>query len=617
MSTNMKYMPTLALINNRFIPLSGLTNEERLACYAHGKNFENINGRPLYERCLNKSTHSIIKYGGSFTNEDYDIIKKFAFENNYYILNSPKDFLANRTKWSQIFLCKDNVIKEYLEEYGIYENFKAIPDLQKSKRAEKFLGKFIIMPAELKPTVKITSTYEGGEGCIFISESYMKKCNRYFKNKNIDYQLTYGSKTGFCFKSIIFPLVGKDIAFDVIIPESENKLKLNEEQASRVFAVNPDIDSKKSFSKNLRIKIKGGAERIGRTPTLALDTCSFLGIDLDFNKIQVYKDILEEKLPKEKVAEMLFSYEVKEDVNGVEKFVLKYNKYGEAILNGASIYDKDIEEHAFKVITNSIMRSMLPKVRGVYGQALPNNLMYHHKGKKQHFNYCQIVRFPLVIPVKAKTTIIDNIIYVPEELWLLMGGDYDGDTATVYNQELPCYFDWNKEEDRAELHKLLKMPVKEKSNDKMLLIDAQKLSFDQTTKIGQTYNSNKVVIWSYIYSGLSMKQAIKIDMFNNATLTQQNINGMKHSASKIEKIDVEFIQNYIKENQEQLGLDKLPVLSSSVIDHNRKMYNSFKYCNDIRRLILMSRKCNANSLNFFERQISRFRDWKFKQVKED
>lgn len=612
MAYTLKYLPTLVLINNEFKPISGLTYDERLMVLSHGKNIENIIGRPLYEKCLKKCTHSIIKYGGSFSDEEYLKIKEFAFVNAYYILNSPKDFIASKQKWAQLFLCKNNVIKEYLQEYGIYDNFKALPDLQKSKRAEKFLGKFIIMPDELKPSVSITPNYHS-EGCIFISEAYMKKCNKYFKKKGIDYRITYGSKSAFCFKSIIFPLVGKQINCDLIVPESENKLKLSVEQISKVFAVNPDIDSKKAFSRNLRIKVKGGAERIGRIPTLALDTCSFLSTDLNFDKIQIYRDMLDEKLPKEQVAEMLFSYEVKETVNGEEKNVLKYNKYGEAILNGASIYDKAIEPHAFKVITNSIMRSMLPKVKGIYGQALPKHLIQHHKGHKETYQFCSIIRYPQMVSIKVDVTLVDNIIYVPEDLWLLMGGDYDGDNVTVFTGEVSCFFDWSKEEDRNELYKLLKMPQKEKSNDKMLLIDAQKLSFDQTTKIGQTYNANKVIVWAYIEAGLDIKSAIKIDIYNNATLTQQNINGVKHSASKIAKVDTTFIDNYIKEHQEQIGIEILPVLPNNIIEHSKLMYNAFKYCYDIRNIINMSKNCKSDSRNYFERQISRFKDWTYKR----
>ena len=107
-----------------------------------------------------------------------------------------------------------------------------------------------------------------------------------------------------------------------------------------------------------------------------------------------------------------------------------------------------------------------------------------------------------------------------------------------------------------------------------------------------------------------MKDLVKIDMYNNATLTQQAINGLKYSANEqIKSIDEDFIHEYNKQNAKKLGIESIPDIDNKTIQKVKMVYNTLKYASNIETFLNVAKKCNYDSLYFFERELSRFGLW--------
>lgn len=603
-----KVVPTAVLKDNRLYNITDFTMQDQMKILKHSKNLVNIEGRPLYEKYIDNSLHRIVIYGGNITEQQYKQIQDYAYAKGLYILVNSKDFLGGTSRWSQVYLSKRNIGKEFLIESDIYEEFMCnINDLQKVKRHEKLLGTYIEMP--IKPKVLVGPKHVN-EGYILVSRDYVNKINKYFKDKNIDFKLMNCSKTAKILKSNIY-IIDNLKDYDVIVPADENKFKLSAEKISKNFSINPSINSYNSFSRNLKDKF---TDKIGRQPRLPLDSCCFLDVSLNSSKVEIFKNMIEGNIEKESIANALFSYQMEtENENGESTFERKYNLYGEQLMQeDKSLLDSDIWDKANPIIGKAVIQHMIPKMKGVYGKAMPSDLLPLTKGKKE-VKVGSLFRFPLMTPVRCTTTICNDIIYVPKDLWTVIGGDFDGDDVNFQELDsMPVYFNWDKESDRRELTQLLQMPVKNNQKEKIKLIDAQMIVNKQASLIGKIYNANKIVIGGYIYSGkLSMKDIIKIDIYNNATLTQQAINGLKHSTSSIkEEVNTDFIQKYNFDNKHIFGIHQLPELSENVLNKAKYFYNLIKYPNNITDIINGSRVASPTSPYWFEREVSKFRSWK-------
>lgn len=600
----LKMLPTFVLKDNRMIMYNNLSWNEKNELNKHCKIESTIEGRPLYKKFYNEARYRIVKYGGNITRKEYESIKKWALEKGLYILVNSKDFNGHGSKWSSILLSETNLGKEFMEKHGIYECFSKLGPLQKIKRQEKMLGNYMFMP--IKPNVKLGTNLEI-EGCIYVSSEYAKNVNKTWKHKGIKARIIHGSKTAFVLKSLIFLVDNLDC--DILIPEDENKLKLSAEQIANCFAINPDIDSAKSFSRNLVNKDTG---KVGRKPKVAMDMALFMDFPLRVKKCEVFKKILmrDPSITTEEIAQKLFSYQVEDEEGNI---TIEYNQIGKRLLEVGNIFNPDIWPEASKVIANSIRKAIIPRVKGVYGQAFPEEFVQYVKaGSKIEYKKGYVIGYPMSVPIKTTVKILDNMIFINKELWKILGRDFDGDQIFFMQMKhVPCYFNWAKEEDRNELKNILQMAEKVKSKEEISLIDAQMIVNEQSALIGKIYNANKIILGAYIYSGkLSMKDLVKIDMYNNATLTQQAINGLKYSANEqIKTIDEDFIHEYNKQNAKKLGIERIPDIDNKTLNKVRLIYNTIKYTSNIENFLKVARKCDYNSKYFFERELSRFGLW--------
>lgn len=600
---NLKMLPTYVLKDNRFVMYNNLSWGEKNELNKHCKIESTIEGRPLYKEFYNKARYRIIKYGGNITRKEYEAVKQFAMEKGLYILVNSKDFNGHGSKWSTILLSEQNLGKDFMQKHGIYECFSKLGPLQKIKRQEKMLGNYMFMP--IKPKV-VVGTNLPIEGCVYVSSEYAKNVNKTWKHKGIKARIINGSKTAFILKSLIF--IVDDLNCDILIPEDENKLKLSAEQISNCFAINPDIDSVKAFSRNLVNKDTG---KTGRKPKVAMDMALFMNFTLRYKKCDIFKKILmkDPSISTEDIANKLFSYQVEDDEGNV---TIEYNQTGKRLLEVGDIFNPDIWPEASKVIANSMRKALIPRVKGVYGQAFPEEFIRYVQAGKVEYRKGFVIGYPMSVPIKTTVKIVQNMIFINKELWKILGRDFDGDQIFFMQMKhVPCYFDWSKEKDQEELKNILQMAEKVKSKEEMTLIDAQMIVNEQSALIGKIYNANKIILGAYIYTGkMSMKDLVKIDMYNNATLTQQAINGLKYSANEqIKTIDEDFIHEYNKQNAKKLGIESIPDIDNKTIQRVKMVYNTLKYADNVETILRVARRCDCDSLYFFERELSRFGLW--------
>lgn len=628
---NNKIMPSMVLADGQIKSLSKLSIADRVAVNNHGKNIMIMKNRPLLQRYLRDCELRIIKLYEGFTKKEYDLINQYANSKGLYIQPNTKDFLPTASHFSCIYLSSKNIIKEFLQERGIWEAFdKNVKDVQKNKRLEKILGEWIEMP--IKPKVVVTPDLidfehtHTHEGCIIMSREYAEKCNKLWieqynnlsneekEEQKGPYQIINGSKTSFILKSLIM-LTNNLNGVDIIIPESENKLKLTAEQIENNFAINPSISSETCFSRNL-FKDKKKTKR-NRLPEICIDTMFLCNAPAYTKKLKFIKDIYEEKIKGKLVADKLFSYY---DVNTGE---IKYNHYGEKILNGESIHSEEIWKEANKLLVGAIHKALRPTTNGFYGQVMPLRFLpqFMKQGYKvETYTDGALIRYPSTVPIKCEVKIANNILFVDEVLWTkVFNGDSDGDFGFyLRSKTLPILFDWNNDRDSQELLKLCQFDSVEKSKTKIKIdmVQSQFHTAECQKTIGSIYNRNKAVMIAYIYAGVDPKIVTKMDMYNCSTLVQQAIDSLKYDVSNSvtqDEVTINYLINYCEKNKDKFGINKLPKLNDTLILKAKKFFSAVKNIYDLDKIIKIAQEANPESNVIYERIASIFKDWKYEK----
>ena len=215
-----KVIPSMVLRDGQIRSLSQLSIEDRIILNNHSKNVDMMYNRPLLQKYLNECELRVVKLYEGFTEAEYNKINEFANQNGLKIQPNTKDFVPSSTHFSCIYLSSRDLVKEFLEEKGIWEAFRDnVKDIQKNKRLEKMLGEWILTPFHPKvkiiPDLKDYNDQHTHEGAIIVSKEFADKCNKaweaefmmYEKEVQIKigspYKIINGSKTSFILKSLI------------------------------------------------------------------------------------------------------------------------------------------------------------------------------------------------------------------------------------------------------------------------------------------------------------------------------------------------------------------------------------------------------------------------------
>ena len=624
-----KIIPSMVLRDGQIRSLSQLSVEDRKVLNEHSKSIDMMYNRPLLRKYLNECELRIVKLYEGFTEAEYNKINEFANKNGLKIQPNTKDFVPSSSHFSCIYLSSKDLVKDFLEEKGIWDAFQNnVKDIQKNKRLEKMLGEWILTP--FKPRVKIIPDLKDyndqhtHEGAIIVSKEFAEKCNKaweaefmmYAKEVQIKigspYKIINGSKTSFILKSLI--LISPNIkGYDILIPQSENKLKLNEEQISKNFAINPSISSETSFSRLLfRDKEK---KKRNRLPKICIDTMFLCNAPEYTKKLKFYRDIYEEKIKGKIVADALFSYY--DSTVGL----MKYNKLGEKIIKGESIHSDEIWPEANKVLVKAIHKAIKPTVNGFYGQVMSMKFLpqFQKLGYRvETYSDGALIRYPSTVPIRCTVKLCNNILFVDELLWAkVLNGDIDGDQGFyLRSKTLPILFDWNKEEDVQELLKLCQFDSVEKGK-KRVKIDMVKSQWEQAESqknIGNIYNRNKAVMIAYLYAGVDPKIVTKMDMFNCSTLVQQAIDSLKYDVSDQvtrNEVTINYLINYCEQNKDKFGISELPKLNDIQISKAKRFLGAAKSTYNLDRIIKVAQEADKNSKVIYERILSYFKDWKY------
>lgn len=503
-----KYLPSHIYRKGEFISMhsSKITKQERREIYTRARTHYSMDTRPVLKKIYDKSDMVIMKMGGGYSGKEYIKISKIASEMGYVAQKLQKD--ANQ---GYIYFATENVLFKHFDEMGILEEINNLPKAKLVNRIQKFLSPGESLPET--PRVKLTGNIKW-EGLIFANPEYMKRNN-----------LPMGTKTTGPVKGLLVPSPFVTDC-DIAISENENKIKLSAAKLSQTMMLRMDLVPEKTFSRNLKRKL---SEKIGRNPRVGFDIASMLGMKIDPNDSMLAKvrRAFEGGCTAQEIVDMLFTYED----NAGEK---KIAKIADRIVSGESIYIPEIWEHVSVALTTVLRKALQPNVKGIYGTALPMGLLafygiYNSKGLERKRGW--LTRFPWTSPILTDVVVYQDCIFVDPEIWQCFGGDYDGDTAAVYDiDSIDGVLVWNQHKEF--IKKAMKAPKKEEHHDDIRSLDdviADQL--DQHAATGKMFNRVKVMVDSARkFNKFSKMQLIELELMAYAAEVQPRIDGFKYKS---------------------------------------------------------------------------------------
>jgi len=570
-----KYLPTFVLIDGECKHWMKLTSEEKKHVFIHGRSEYSINQRPLFKRLIEESEYSIMKYGGGFTEKEFiDICNKTKVSGKFVqpLLKEAHGGGRGATSWGVVHIAKENLIEKYLKEMDILEEFLKLPKSKQVNRIHKFIGQYNDFP--VKPRVKLGLPYPL-EGLIFATPSFMKKCN-----------IPFGTKTTGPTKGLIIPTTVDSDEWDIVIPENENKLKLSEEKLSNNMKLNLQLIPQNLFSRNLKRRF---SKEVGRNPSEGLDMASILGRMPKKEWLEEARSIYEGRATKEVIVKTLFTYE---NQKGEEVC----NIYGTRVLAGESIFKEDLWPHADKALMTMIKKAIQPRIEGIYGVIMPIDLLKYYKANSKKM-VGWLTRFPWTLPILTEVKVWNNCIFVDNDLWQCFGGDYDGDQGAVFGKYvMKGHLSWKH--DRKWIQQHMSLPEKvDNAKDIRSIEEVIGCILGQYSGCGRTFNAAKIVVDSARRAGWNRKQILELEIKLQVNEVQPYIDGLKYMHADAEvKTPLMLAKecgvptDYIK--VDMMYFTPLRGRSAGVDD-----------------LVSIGKLASENSLAFYERIISYFKDW--------
>ena len=366
---------------------------------------------------------------------------------------------------------------------------------------------------------------------------------------------------------------------------------MSEAKFAKLAGYDPELVASKRFGRNLKTTNKAGVEFIGRNPNFGLDIQATVGynpsIDLtDINRVLRWD--IDDELKKK-----FFMY----NDNGT----LKLNMVGRDIFEfGCNMSDINIRYQVYDILMGDIYRQLRENVKGDFGTAAPLSLLpaeHYHMTKTRI-----VVGYSGGIIAMARVAVVNDLVYVEDDIWTAMGRDFDGDLAFTFrhwifpNKRVIS----NINQLRANYVLPKKVEELDDRNDIDTLIDILK----QSKLCGILYHNGKIFVDACRMAGLGDTELVSMEVKVMA-MVEQVIHAFKGKVN----------MDKVPKPKELCDIFCVPEASTHV-DHVSKYFypmrtrgmiviDDVKY-HPLEVLKMRSAAADPGSKSFWERVVSKF-----------
>lgn len=504
------YLPEFVLLqkDERFeiVSFRRLPIHLRAAVIKHEKMAHNVDTKPYYKRIVMDSV-SIMKFGGSYDPASFKFVCERATGLGYKVAPLFRDIHGGgqgALGWGVVHISKHDHVGAVLAELGIADEMYALSKPKFLNRINKLLG--VHDSIMYKPSVRVIPDIPEFQGLAFASPEWMERNN-----------IAYGMKLTGPVKSLVVPKPDH-ISFnaDLVIMQSENKLKLSEEKLSRLISLVRSNTPKLKFSRNLP-KMNGN---LGRLPVSGFDMQALLNKTPNPDLTQE-KDFYENGNLSPELFSAMFEYT---DKSGDKKV----RREGQQIQTGADPFCEQLFSATMSALRTVVTAKLKGRIPGIYGVAMPISLLPKGVPVKRGW----VTRWPWMFPILANYAIYEHCIFVDTKLHKMFGGDYDGDLVAVYHRnamDTGMVFP----RDKVKLAAWMKAPEKVEDSTDCSINDTIVSLLEQYSGCGRVYNNCKVVVEAARMDGWDRDRLLELDARLYATIVQPAIDGFKNKGTDV------------------------------------------------------------------------------------
>ena len=547
-------------------PIASLDGREREGIYSNSTSMLAVASRDLYKAIVTDQNVISVIAKGQIKSEDLKNLAEKSRLKGWELLPIIKDV---RRKNTILHFSKEHnlLFKKIDEFYGIRKEIEALKGTKALSRIDKLMSGGEKIPCH---KVDIIPDLHEMEGIIFANPHWMETNN-----------IVFAEKTGVVLKSLIVPMPAHlKTNADLIIPESENKLKLTAEKLKNLIFVRRDIRPATVFSR-----------RPGeiRNPFFNFDLRSYSDISsFDMKKLDIIREYMETGVHNEEFLMKYFTYEY----NG--KVVL--NKFGRALDTGHVSEDMRIEID--KILKSAVVKVLKGRLGAVYGRLVDFRVLDYIKvpyKKKTGW----ITFPPYTFPVFAEYAIHEHCIAVDRYLIKLFERDMDGDLVIVYHKNRLKGFPGTKTAaDRLWLEDAFKVSEKVDSKHEISVDDAMSLYVDQLSKCGQLYNRAKIIVEGARMTGKTAEKDLwKADIRMMTGEVHDYINGFKY----VGKTDLPTSSDLIKKYDLKVNSEHLKRAATAYKAVKGRGVRLSELINTAKKIV--------DPIGFYEKLLVRFKNW--------
>lgn len=390
-------------------------------------------------------------------------------------------------------------------------------------------------------------------------------------------------------------------SYDIFINNEGNKYGLPVDKFEELLGYNPDLTAEKSFSRNLKIKVKTGPDMVGRNPSFGLDFLSYCKIMPDCSGIvETINKVLRWEWDDTLVEKFLMYKDENEN-----KLVL--SKLGRKILEpedgeqGKDLSDPEVRDEILSRLNKYRMMASKERVAGEFGPAAP--LSMAPVEVKDQARTSLIVGYSGGFPVKAKVVVHNDLIYVEDSVWIKIGRDFDWDYVFKHHfNQIPDKSVINTVERIEELYQLPDK-VKDENDDR-----------DKISTICDVLRQSRLI--GIYYNGIMIAEdALRVDGKSNREVCDFRIKEMA------------LLENHIRALKGKAEA-KVPTASDLLIKN--KYYMALKYADrstnffrvgrakasvviddmvyhPLEALVVRAQEADANSFSWWESYVAQFK----------
>jgi hypothetical protein len=573
--------------------IGNLEKQERNRVFEHKKT---ITDKPVYREIVNGAT-SIMKFGGSFDGARFLEIANRVKLKGKHVFPHIKDAHGGgqgAQAWGVIHITETDKYEDLLKRLDITEEMHKLPIEKQLTRIQKFLSRMDSL--KVKPKIKLIPDGLLHEGLIAAEPEWMVKNNLVFAEKTTGpmkgllihkQHFIDSAETEIKRKMLEELLTGADL----YAPNNENKIKLPVEKLERLLHVERTLVPEKAISTKLKHPITG---ELGRNPVLSHDLQALMRTTPK-PRLDDIKALYEKGEWTEELIEHMFGYWDEK----TQKTKLRME--GEMIKSGVSPHDPAVKAKTMRAAWTLTSHRLQPSTPGVYGVAIPLEIVPNDVQRQWGW----INRWPWMMPMWAEYAVYQDCIAVGDKIMKLFGGDFDRDLMVAY-KFTHTGINFTKMYDR--LSDWMKTPEK-KDVEKQTKTREEVIAFilDQYSGCGQIFNSGKVVVDTARYEGWSYWKCLELEARITATWVQPFINGFKNAGFEGKLPTVFELATEYKVPTHNLM--RIGQFFSVVRTGIAGLDNIIKIGNEL--------GVKADSLSYYERVVSIFKDWKTLEAHEE